>query len=51
MLAGKPLLMLPWSVGLARTLKGLMPTRAWDVVAGRVFGVYSSMEDFTGRRS
>jgi short-subunit dehydrogenase len=50
MLAGKPLLMLPWSVGLARTLKGLLPTRAWDAVAGRVFGVYSSMDGFTGRR-
>jgi short-subunit dehydrogenase len=49
MLAGKPLLMLPWSVGLARTLKGILPTRAWDVVAGRVFGVYSSMDDFIGR--
>ncbi|GLJ75164.1 hypothetical protein GCM10017584_07370 [Leifsonia poae] len=49
MLAGRPLLMLPWSVGLARTLKGVLPTRAWDAVAGRVFGVYSSMEGFTGR--
>jgi short-subunit dehydrogenase len=49
MLAGRPMLMLPWSVALAKTLKGILPTRAWDVVAGRVFGVYSSMENFTGR--
>ncbi len=50
MLKGKPLLMKPWTVGFGRALKGLMPTRAWDVVAGRVFKVYSSMDDFTGRR-
>ncbi|MEY9954117.1 SDR family NAD(P)-dependent oxidoreductase [Leifsonia sp. EB34] len=49
MLAGKPVLMLPWSVGLAKTLKGVLPTRAWDVVAGRLFGVYNSMDEFTGR--
>ncbi len=49
MLKGRPLLMKPWTVGLGRALKGLMPTRAWDVVAGRVFKVYSSMDEFTGR--
>lgn len=48
MLAGKPVLLLPWSVGLAKTLKGVLPTRAWDAV-GRLFGVYSSMDEFTGR--
>jgi all-trans-retinol dehydrogenase (NAD+) len=50
MLAGRPFLMLPWSVGLAKTLKGVLPTRAWDAIAGRVFGVYNSMENFTGRQ-
>ncbi|GAB3394264.1 SDR family oxidoreductase [Humibacter soli] len=50
MLAGRPLLMLPKSVALAKALKGILPVRAWDVVAGPVFGVYSSMDDFTGRR-
>lgn len=49
MLAGRPLLMLPWSVGLARLLKGVLPTRAWDAVAERM-GVYHSMDFFTGRR-
>ena len=50
MLAGRPMLMLPWTVGLAKTLRGLLPTRAWDAVAGRVFGVYDSMDEFTGRQ-
>lgn len=49
MLKGRPLLMKPWTVGLGRALKGLMPTKAWDVVAGKVFKVYSSMDSFTGR--
>lgn len=49
MLKGKPLLMKPWTVGLGRALKGILPTRAWDVVAGRVFKVYGSMDQFTGR--
>jgi all-trans-retinol dehydrogenase (NAD+) len=50
MLAGRPFLLLPWSVGLAKTLKGVLPTRAWDAIAGRVFGVYNSMDYFTGRQ-
>jgi short-subunit dehydrogenase len=49
MLAGRPMLMLPWTVGLAKTLRGVLPVRAWDAVAGRVFGVYGTMDGFTGR--
>jgi len=49
MLRGKPLLMMPWTVGLARGVKGLLPTRAWDFVADRIFMVYRSMDEFTGR--
>ena len=48
MLAGKPMLMLPRSVALAQAIKGLLPTRAWDVVAWRL-GIYSAMDEFTGR--
>jgi Short-chain dehydrogenases of various substrate specificities len=50
MLAGRPMLMLPRAVGLAKVLRGVLPTRAWDAVAGELFGVYSSMDDFTGRQ-
>ncbi|MCX7522925.1 SDR family NAD(P)-dependent oxidoreductase [Microbacterium sp. STN6] len=49
MLAGRPTLALPWSVNLAKALRGILPTRAWDALADRVFGVYHSMDDFTGR--
>lgn len=49
MLAGTPIVRTPWTVTLAQALRGVLPTRAWDVVAGRVFGVYRSMDHFTGR--
>lgn len=46
---GAPLLLMPWSVKLSTALRGVLPVRAWDVLADRVFGVYRSMEHFTGR--
>ena len=49
MLAGKPQLLLPWTVGLSKVLRGVLPLAVWDVVAGRVFGVYRSMDRWVGR--
>lgn len=49
MLAGRARVQLPWTVQLGGTLRNLLPQPVWDVVAGRVFKVYSSMEHFTGR--
>lgn len=49
MLAGKPQLMMPWTVGFARALRGVLPQPAWDAVASGLFGVYRSMDKFTGR--
>ena len=49
MLAGSPMLRMPWTVGLAQGLRGTFPLPVWDAVAGSVFGVYRSMEKFTGR--
>lgn len=49
MLAGKPIVSKPWTVKLAMAMRGVLPTRAWDTVAGSVFRVYSSMDHFTGR--
>ncbi|TYD00795.1 SDR family NAD(P)-dependent oxidoreductase [Arthrobacter echini] len=48
-LEGRARVQLPWTVQLAGTLRNLLPQPVWDVVAGRVFRVYSSMEKFTGR--
>ena len=49
MLAGKPQLLLPWTVNLSKVLHGVLPLAAWDAVAGRVFGVYRSMDRWVGR--
>lgn len=49
MQAGKPRLMLPWTVAFGRAVAGLLPQPLWDWVAGRVFKVYSSMDGFVGR--
>jgi all-trans-retinol dehydrogenase (NAD+) len=50
MLAGRPQLLMPWTVGFSKKLRGVLPLAAWDAVAGRVFGVYNSMDTFIGRR-
>ena len=50
MLKGTPVVMRPWTVKLAMALRGILPTRAWDAVADRIFHVYSSMDQFTGRK-
>jgi len=50
MLAGKAQLLLPWTVHLSKLLKGILPLRAWDYLAGNVFGVYTTMTEFTGRK-
>lgn len=49
MLRGKPVLYRPWTVKLSMALRGVLPLRWWDFLASRVFGVYSSMDRFTGR--
>ncbi len=49
MLRGKPMLMMPAMVHVGKVVKGLLPLRAWDFVAGRVFRTYNSMDRFTGR--
>jgi short-subunit dehydrogenase len=49
MRVGKPMLMLPWTVHLSKFLKGVLPQRAFDVIADKVFHVYSSMDNFRGR--
>lgn len=49
MLAGTPFVLKPWTVKLAMALRGALPTAVWDLVADRVFKVYSSMDHFVGR--
>jgi all-trans-retinol dehydrogenase (NAD+) len=49
MLAGRPFVVLPKTVQLGEMLKGVVPTEVRDFLADRVFGIYHTMDDFTGR--
>ena len=49
MVSGNPMVLKPWTVKLAMAARGVLPTGVWDVVADKVFNVYSSMDTFTGR--
>jgi all-trans-retinol dehydrogenase (NAD+) len=39
----------PFMVKSIPILRGLLPTRAFDFIAGKMFGVYKSMDKFTGK--
>jgi hypothetical protein len=39
----------PFMVKILPFLKGVLPTRVFDFVAGRLFQVYHSMDTFKGR--
>ena len=49
MKVGKPFLTMPWMVRQSMFLRGVLPIRAWDFLADKVFGVYRSMDGFEGR--
>lgn len=46
---GTPLVVLPRTVMLSEVMKGLLPIGVRDFIADSLLGVYSTMEDFTGR--
>ncbi len=45
----KILIRMPWSVYLLPILKGLLPLRWFDLIAGKWLKVYRSMDEFKGR--
>jgi all-trans-retinol dehydrogenase (NAD+) len=45
----KLLVMAPGTVKLLMPLRGILPTRWFDFVGGKVFGIYKTMSDFIGR--
>lgn len=48
MLVGRPHVLTPPTVHVARAARGALPVRAWDRLAA-AFGVHRSMDGFTGR--
>ena len=45
-----PFVKTPWLVALVPTMRGLLPTRAFDAVS-RAFGATTSMREWRGRGS
>jgi len=45
---GRPVVRMPWIVNLLPLLKGILGVRLFDLVAGRIFRVYDSMEQWKG---
>jgi short-subunit dehydrogenase len=45
---GKVVVRAPWTVPLIVMAKGILPIRLFDFIVGKVFGVYSSMDEFKG---
>jgi len=48
MKVGRPRLIMPWTVYCSSALRGLLPVRVFDWVARHIFGVYKTMDGFTG---
>lgn len=42
---------MPWLIRFTPALRGLLPLRLFDFVAGRLLGVYHTMRTFEGRKS
>lgn len=47
---GTAFVIMPKTVLLNETIKGLVPTPIRDLLVGKVFGVHKTMEEFTGRK-
>ena len=41
---------IPWGFHIVRLLQGIFPTPVFDYLFGHVFGVYHTMDHFTGRK-
>lgn len=42
--------LIPFPYHFIRTMQGILPTKVFDWLFGQVFGIYHSMDNFTGRR-
>jgi len=45
---GTPFVLMPWTVRLAKAFNGVLPIGPRDFISDRIFGVYHSMDHFTG---
>ena len=47
---GKLMVRSPWTVYLIAIMKGMLPIRLFDLIFGRLLGVYKSMDEFKGHK-
>lgn len=47
---GKIVVRSPWTVYLVAIMKGMLPIRLFDLIFGRLLGVYKSMDEFKGHK-
>lgn len=47
---GRPFVVMPKTVLINESVKGVLPLPVRDLVIGRLFGIHKTMEDFTGRK-
>ena len=42
---------IPWSFHFIRLMQGICPTAVFDFLFGKCFGIFSAMDNFTGRKN
>ena len=42
--------LIPFPLHFVRFMQGILPIKAFDWIFGQVFGIYHSMDNFTGRK-
>ncbi len=47
---GKLMVRSPWTIYLVAIMKGILPIRLFDLIFGRLLGVYKSMDEFKGHK-
>jgi hypothetical protein len=51
MLCGAHFVKAPWTIHLSMLLRGALPVNVFDLIAGHVFGAYSCMDTFIGKKT
>jgi len=41
---------MPWSMHFVRLCQGILPISLFDLVVGKIMGIYKTMENFKGRQ-
>lgn len=42
--------LIPFPYHFVRLMQGVLPTKLFDLIFGQIFGIYHSMDNFTGKK-